>query len=390
MKKIFILNLTIITAITAFIFGFGSTALAVSGENDEKPLPEAKAYVLAEAETGEILLAKNEAERLPVTSLAKIMTLLLVAEEISAGNITLEDSVPAPAEVMALKAPVIWLNPGEIMPLGELVKSVVISSSNDAALALAVFIGGSAEEFTARMNRRASELGMNDTFFADPGGFDQNSYSTARDVALMTAELFSHELFGEFYKTRLSAVREGTERETQLVNTNKLAQWYNGILGGKAGQSPFAGFCAAVCAERDDMRLVAVVIGAENDDNGFELCEVLLDGGFRDYEFVEPEPDTTRFSPVKVMRGVEKTVFTVPESPARFIAPRGYGSRAEFEYSVAESIAAPVKAGQVVGNLIVRLGDKVVFESDIITLYDIEELTFAKSFALVSQGIFCM
>jgi len=347
------------------------------------------AHVLIEAETGEVLLADNETEQLPISSLAKIMTLLILAEEIEAGKISLSDSVPAPAEVMALKAPVIWLNPGEVMSAGELAKAVIINSANDATLALAVYISNNAEEFTARMNSRAAELGMTDTFFADPGGFDEKTISTARDVALMTAELFKkHEIFGEHFTTRLSAVRENTEREAQLVNTNKLAMRYDGILGGKAGQSSHAGFCVTNSAQRGELRLVSVILSSKDEDERFALCEKLLDSGFADFEFAAPGPDIAEFSPIEVLRGVEKVVPATPAVPVRFIAPRGEGSRAKFEFSMAESVTAPVEKGQVLGNLTVRLGEKVVFECDIIAVHAVEELTFKKSLEILLERFF--
>ncbi|MDR2531539.1 MAG: D-alanyl-D-alanine carboxypeptidase [Oscillospiraceae bacterium] len=380
MKKIIALTIA-----AAFIFRFN---MPVFADENKYTVPDVKAYVLIEAETGEILLSHNESEQLPISSLAKLMTLLLVAEELSAGKITPADSVPVPPDVTGLKAPVIWLEPGEIMSLGELAKAVVINSANDATLALAVYVAGNADEFTARMNRRASELDMSGTFFADPGGFSEDTYSTARDIALMTAELFRHDAFGKFFTTRLSAVREGTERETQLVNTNKLAHRYEGILGGKAGQSSFAGFCTANCARRDDMRLVAVVLGAKDEDDRVNLCEHLLDSGFRDFEFAAPELDSALFSPLGVTRGVAQVVEAVPERPVKFISPRGMGSEAEFEFTLPESVAAPVEEGQVLGKATVRLGEKIVFECDIIALHTVEELTFRKSLEILMERFF--
>jgi D-alanyl-D-alanine carboxypeptidase (penicillin-binding protein 5/6) len=381
MKKL----LYIITAVV-FMNTFNMNAFA----NETPSIPHAKAYVLIEAETGEILLSNNENERLPVSSLAKIMLLLIVAEELEAGNITLLDSVPVPAGVMDLKAPVIWLEPGDVMPLGDMVKAVIMSSSNDAAYALAEYIDGT-EKFTARMNSRAAELGMKDTFFADCGGFNDETYSTAYDIALMTAAFFDvprNDIFSVFFTTRLSAVREGTEREAQLVNTNRMARWYEGILGGKAGQSVTAGWCLVNCAKRGDMRLVAVVLGARSEDDRDTLCEYLLDTGFSDFDYEEPEIDLSEFSPLPVLRGVEKLVEVAPAETVRFIARRGEVENARFEFELLENITAPVEEGQVLGTYTVRLGDKVVFESPIIALHAVEELDFKKSLELLTESFF--
>ncbi|MDR2559459.1 MAG: D-alanyl-D-alanine carboxypeptidase [Oscillospiraceae bacterium] len=348
----------------------------------------AEAYVLIEAETGEILLSRNENEQFPISSLAKIMTLLIIAEELEAGNITLADSVPAPAGVMDMKAPVIWLNPGEVMPLGELVKAVIISSANDATLAIAEYIAGSGEKFAAFMNERAAELGMENTFFADPGGFTEETVSTARDVAVMTAALFNdgmHNSFGNYFTTRLSEVRKGTERETQLVNTNRIAQQYEGILGGKAARLSLAN-----CAERGGMRLVAVVLGAKDEDVRDNLCTELLDTGFENFEYFEPETDALSLPPVSILRGVEKSVAVAPAIPVRFISHRDEADGAVFEaeFGASESIEAPVETGQVLGRFTVRLGDKVVFECDIVAVHCIEKLTFKKSLEFMTKGFF--
>jgi D-alanyl-D-alanine carboxypeptidase (penicillin-binding protein 5/6) len=340
----------------------------------------AKAFVLIEAETGEILLSHNENEQFPISSLAKIMTLLIVAEELAAGNITLADSVPAPAGVMGLRAPVIWLEAGEVMPLGELVKAVVISSANDAALALAEYIS---EDFTAYMNERAAELGMENTFFADSGGFTDETVSTARDVALMTAALFNdntHGAFANYFGVRLSEVRAGTERETQLVNTNKMAQWYGGLLGGKAARASVTN-----CAERDSMRLVAVVLGAGSEEERDALCERLLDSGFSDFKYYEP---TVALPPINISRGIEKRAAAVPAVPVRFISNRNEVGEAVYEAAVPESIEAPVEEGQVVGTFIVRLGGRVVFECDILAAEGVQELTFKKSVEFMTKGFF--
>jgi len=381
-------NLLYIITAVVFINAFNMNAFA----QEVPALPHSKAYVLIEAETGEILLASNENERLPVSSLAKIMLLLIVAEELDTGNIKLTDSVPVSAGVMDLKAPVIWLEPGDVMPLGDMVKAVIMNSANDAAYALAEYISG-AKKFTARMNSRAAELGMTDTFFADVGGFNDETYSTVYDIALMTAAFFAdeiprHEIFSVFFTTRLSAVREGTEREAQLVNTNRMARWYEGILGGKAGQSVTAGWCLSNCAKRGDMRLVAVVLGAKSEDDRDALCEFLLDTGFSDFDYEEPEIDLSGFSPLPVLRGVEKFVEVKPAETVRFIARKGDVGNAVFEYTLHEDVTAPIEQGQILGAYTVRLGEKIVFESPIIAVNAVEELNFSKGLELLLDKFF--
>lgn len=373
----------ILIIIAALLFNLNTSAA-------EFKIPDVKAYILTEAETGQILYAYNEDERLPVSSLAKIMTLLLIAQELEAGNIALTDDVPASLNAHNAKGSVIWLNPGEVMKLGELVKAVVIASSNDATIALAEYISGSAEKFTEKMNRRAAELGLKGSYFADVGGFDEKSVSTAHDIAVITAELFRHDVFNEHFTTRLSAVREYTEREAQLLNTNKLAYSYEGILGGKAGQSQKAGFCLANCAVRNNMKLIAVVIGAKTEEDRVDLSRHLLNSGFHDFEFVTPEPETEKFSPVKVERGVAKTVETGLFDPVRFVAVKGGGKNARFIYTMPESVTAPVEEGQIIGRLSVEMDGRRVAESDIVALYAVQELTFMKSLEIILEKIFVL
>ncbi|MCL1823252.1 MAG: D-alanyl-D-alanine carboxypeptidase [Oscillospiraceae bacterium] len=379
----------LISFLTAAMLFYSFSAPVFAYTAEESNLPEAKSFILIEAETGEMLFVHNPNERLPVSSLAKIMTLLIIAEELEAGRISMSDDVPASAAASAAAGSVIWLNAGEILPLSELVKSVVIASSNDATIALAEYIAGNTEEFTALMNRRAAELNMNDTLFSDPCGISAGGYSTAADIAVMTAVLFKHDVFNHFYTIRLDSVRTGTERETQLVNTNKLAHWYNGLLGGKAGQSAEAGFCLLNCAERSEMRLISVILGAKTEEDRVNLCETLLDNGFRDFELFTPELDTTQFSPVKVERGIEKLVEAAPRTPVKFIAPKGQGGKsAKYEYSVPESITAPVEEGQVIGTLTVHMSGKQVAQTELTALHAVEELTFIKSLKLMLKSFF--
>jgi D-alanyl-D-alanine carboxypeptidase (penicillin-binding protein 5/6) len=259
-------------------------------------------------------------------------------------------------------------------------------------LALAEYVAGSDEGFTELMNRRALELGMNDTFFADSGGYNEDSLSSARDAAVMTAALFElgfeHGALTKSFTTRLSAVREGTERETQLVNTNGLAHWFEGVLGGKAAHSAASGFCLTNAAERGNMRLTAVVLGAGNEDDRVNLSELLLESGFKDFEFVTPDIDPALLTPVRVERGVERFVGVKPANPIRFIAAKGSGSGAKFDVTLPQTLPAPVGAGQVVGKLTVRLGEKTVAEYDLIAVAAVQELSFTKSVEIMLRRFF--
>lgn len=364
-------------------------SLKCFAEEDKYIPPEVGAYILTEASTGRVLSSYNENERLSIASVTKVMVLLIIAEEIKAGRLDFSDEVPVSAYANSMDGSVIWLEQGEIMTAGDMIKSLTISSANDACVALAEYISGSEEEFVKRMNKRAAMLGMKDTSFSNCVGYDDgNHYSTARDVAVMTAELFKYDYFSEFMLTRLSSVRTGTERETQLLNTNKLASTYDGILGGKTGTTDNAGYCLTECAERGGMKIISVVLGASKEDDRVSLSKYLLDSGFNEWQMFQPEIDTEKLLPIKVERGVAKSIELELEKSPLCVIPKGSGKNIEYVYYLPESITAPVKAGQIIGEVKAMLGGEVVFISDVLTKGETQELTFFKSFEILIGRFF--
>ncbi len=363
-------------------------ALENNSDNEFK-IPEVKAYVLAEASTGKILLQKNANDSLPMASVTKIMLLLILAEELNKGKVSFEDMVPVSAYASSMEGSVIWLEPGEIMSLHDLVKSVVISSANDATVAVAEYLSGSEEEFVKRMNTRAGELNMTKTHFKNCVGFDDDEhYTSAYDVALMTAALFKYDIYSEFMMTRLSSVRTGTERETQLLNTNKLANYYTGILGGKTGTTDNAGYCLSECAERNGMRVISVVLGAKNEDGRVNLSEYLLDKGFSDYQMFTPEVDYMTLAPISVEGGVKRTAEIELIRLPKCVIEKGTSSKIQYSYSLPESVSAPVKRGDVIGKVTATIGNEIVFESDLAVNENVDKLTLLKSLSFLFKCFF--
>lgn len=380
MKRL--VSLTLALCIITAVVGRGIRA-------EEAPTFDVKAYILMEAGTGKTLYAGNENERLAIASLTKIMVLLIAAEELAAGRIDLRDSVPTSAHASGMDGSVIWLEAGEVMPLGELLKAVVISSANDACVAVAEYIEGSEEAFVERMNKRALELGMADTGFTNCVGYDgEGHYSTARDVAVMTAALFAHDIFGEYMLTRLDSVRTGTERETQLLNTNKLANYYPGVIGGKTGTTDGAGYCLAFCAEQGGMRLVSVVLGAKNEEGRVDSTEYIMDKAFADFQLLMPKIDIEKLTDVPVERGVEKLLRVEAAETAGAVVERGRAADARYVYSLPIKVTAPVEKGQVVGSVKTFIGEELVLITDIVAAGDIEELSLEKSLDLIFRGVF--
>ena len=368
-----------------------TTCMGVYAETETNAY-EAKAVFLSEASTGQVLYAQNENERLPIASVTKIMTLLLTAEALESGTLTIDTVIPASEHASSMDGSVIWLNAGEEMTAYDLIRSVVIASANDACVALAEYVGGGSEEkFVALMNKKAKALGMENTNFVDCTGLtdDENHYSTAADVAKMAAALRKYTYFDEFLLTRLTYVREGTERETQLLNTNKLINKYEGLTGLKTGTTDSAGYCFVATAKRSGMELVAVVLGAKDEDVRFDIAKKLLDWGFGGYELFCPSYDGNELLPISVKHGIAKSVALEPAKEMSCLVPKGKSGEVTYLYDLPESIDAPVEKGERVGKIIVLLGDETLFLCDVNASESVEELTFFKSLEYLLKGLFC-
>lgn len=383
--------LAFIVAFTLFLSGFAAV-FAQEQEEHEEPdtsgVYDAVSVVLVEANTGQVLYSQNPDEKLPIASVTKIMTLLIAAEEMKAGRLSMEDTVVASYNAFTTDGSVIWLNEGEKMSVYDILRSIVISSANDACVALAEHIAATEDAFVRRMNKRAEELDMTGTHFVNCTGLDaENHYSTASDVAKMAAELRKYDYYDEFLLTRLTYVREGTERETQLLNTNKLL-YYEGITGLKTGTTDNAGYCFTATARRGDMELVAVVLGAKTDESRFHIAEQLLDYGFSGFELFSPEFDPEQLHDIAVKGGVEKTVSVTPTQGLQCLIPKGTSSRITYLYDIRQEVKAPVNTGDYVGKIIVLHGDDTLFVVNVTAASRAEEQTFFKSFLMILRGLF--
>lgn len=349
------------------------TACAESGA-ESQPEGAPRAAVLMEAETGQILYSVNSQEKLPMASITKVMSLLVLADFIDAGELQLTDSVKASSYASSAEGSVIWLNAGEEMTAAELLEAVIVSSANDACIALAEHTAGSEAGFVKLMNKRARKMGLKNTKFTGCVGFDdEGHYSSAEDIAVMTAELMEKEYYRGWLLTWLDYLRGG---ETQLLNTNKLVRYYDGILGGKTGTTDGAGCCLAACAQRGDMRLVAVVLGCGEDPARFDRAEELLDYGFSEFERFTPEVDSRELKPVPVERGEFSAVQPVVENYGGCIIKKGRSGSVKYEYTFVEKAEAPVEKGQFLGEYLVTLDGVEVYKSDIVAKNDVRRMSF--------------
>lgn len=372
----------------AFILSF--TVIAGGEENNMVDTKTAKSAVLTECTTGQVIFESNAHEKLPMASVTKLMCLLIWAEEMEKGTFDFNTVVTCTAHANSMDGSVIWLETGEQLTAGELIKSVVIASANDACVALCEHICGSEERFVIRMNERAKQLGMSNTSYKNCVGYDcDNHYTTAYDTALLCAKLSEYDIYNEFFATRLDYVRQG-ERQTQLLNTNKMVNYYEGIIGGKTGTTDNAGACLAVWARRGDMKLCAVELGSRESEERFEICGNLLDYGFNGFELFKAQADSSRLVPVAVTEGIDKQVDVRVKRLHTCVIPKGVSDRVEYEYTIRETAEAPVYCGQPLGRVIATLNGEEIFSSDIVAVRSVEKLSFFKSLLIILQKIFSM
>lgn len=347
----------------------------------------AASSVLMEANSGKLLYENNSHERRSPASVTKIMTLLLVMEALDAGTISLEDKIAASPEACAKGGSQIWLEPGEEMTVHELLKATAVGSANDASVALAEHIAGSEEGFVAKMNERAAELGMVDTNFENCTGLDdtaENHYSSAYDVALMSCELVKHERIFEYTTIWMDSLRDG---QTELVNTNKLVRFYDGITGLKTGTTSKAGKCLSASARRDNMHLVAVVLGSESSDDRFNGARNLLNWGFANYTVFQPEVDYSQITPVKISFGMYDSVVPVAEEVPYLLIEKGREQDVKTTYSFNDSIEAPVEKGQILGRINISLDSEELGQICLVSPESIERMNFPKAFGRLLEKL---
>jgi D-alanyl-D-alanine carboxypeptidase (penicillin-binding protein 5/6) len=307
-----------------------------------------KSAILMEATTGAILYKQNADEALPPASVTKIMTLLLVMEAVDAGTVRLDDTISISTNAASMGGSQVYLKEGEQMKLEDLLKSVVIASANDAAVALAEYVAGSVPSFVEKMNTRADQLGMTKTVFENVTGLDDTAerhLTSAHDIAIMSKELIQHETILKYSSIWMDTIRDGA---FGLTNTNRLVRFYPGCTGLKTGSTSKAGFCVSVTAERNDFSLICVVMGAESRDVRNAIASELLDWGFANYGIYQAP--AKELEPISVVGGIEPQC---PISHGTFSAvlPKGKIASVEVRFTLPERIEAPVKEGERVGTI---------------------------------------
>ncbi len=345
---------------------------------------QAKGAVLMDQGSGTVLYEKDARTHLPIASVTKVMTLLLVMEAIGEGRLSFEEPVTCSERAASMGGSQIWLEPGETMTVRELVKAAAVVSANDACAALAEHISGTIEAFVAAMNERAAQLGMADTHFKDCSGLDDTGYSCALDVAVMSRQLMTHPEIQEFTTIWMDTLRGG---KSQLVNTNKLVRHYKGATGLKTGTTGASGHCLAATAQRDGTAFVAVVLGCATTADRFGGARAMLDYGFSSFVSYTPPEESRQAAPIPVLRGQAEQVAVTVDIPDAVLLKKGTEKQVQPVWDLAEDLEAPVAAGQVVGTLRLTVGEETVGEYTARAAADVPRMSFRYAYSLLVAAL---
>ncbi len=346
---------------------------------DETPKIElnCKSALLMEPKTGLILYEKNADEAFAPASVTKIMTLILVMEAIESGAIKYTDMVSTSANAASMGGSQVYLEEGEQMTVDDLLKSVVISSANDAAVSLAEYIAGTEETFVDRMNKRAEQLQMINTHFENTNGLDDtvtNHVTSARDIALMSRELIKHRKILEYSSIWMDTIRNGA---FGLTNTNRLIRFYKGATGLKTGSTSKAGFCISATAQRGDMELIAVIMGSPTRDVRNEAAKTLLDYGFANYSVYHKTGEEIK--DITIAGGVNEK-FDAYYNDFYCVLPRGDANNVDFKIEMNEALHAPLQEGEKVGSVKFISHGKEIGQTDIMSLKEVPKISFWQFF----------
>ncbi len=322
----------------------------------------AKSVLLMEASSGQVIFEKNADEKRPVASIVKMMTILMCLEAAENGRVSLSDSVNISKNASGMGGSQALLDTGEVQTLEILLKSAIVASANDAAVAIAEHIYGSEDLFVQEMNRRAKELQMMDTVFKNCTGLPESGqHTTARDVAAMSQALFSKDEYYKYSTVWMDNLDHHDGRITQLTNTNRLIRLYEGCDGGKTGSTNEAGYCISATAKRSGMRLIAVVLGCDAGKTRFSVAENMLDYGFANYRVTAVAEKGTRIKGgMKVTGGREQSVPLELNGDLHLLMNKSESADIELIPSLPDSIRAPFEKGHEIGTVdIVRNGQTI-------------------------------
>lgn len=379
-----------IKKVTALICSFIFSANIVFAA---QPDIDGKSAILMEASTGKVLSEQNADEALPPASVTKIMTILLIYDSVNNGKIKWEDNVSVSEHAASMGGSQIFLEPNETQTVETLTKSIVIASANDAAVAMAEYIGGSEDAFVELMNKKAQELGMKTAHFENACGLDTpNHLLSARDIAIMSRELITkYPDVCKYTTTWQDTITHTTSKGTSefgLTNTNKLIKWYNNATGLKTGSTSQAKFCLSATAKKDDMELIAVVMAAPEPKIRFREAMRLLDYGFANYGIKKGKAVGEVAAQVKVEKGMTDSVNAVVAKEVTALVAKGDKNELTSKVNTPDSIKAPVKKGDKLGEVVYYSGDNEVGKSDILAQDDVKKAGLIKNITNIMDNWF--
>ena len=366
-----------------------------SPEEDQQKAPfevAAKGAVLIEADTGEVLFQQDCHEELPLASVTKVMTMLLVMEAVDEGKITLEDEVTISERAASMGGSQMYMEFGETHTVEELMRGVAMASANDGCVALAEYVAGSEEIFVERMNEKAKELGMRDSHFCNTNGLPvADHYSSAYDIALMSKELYQYEETHEWFTTWQSSITvglPGKEKEFGLTNTNKLIKQYQGCNGIKTGFTTDAGYCLSASATREDTHLIAVALGCETSQIRNTEVSKLLDYGFANFETCVIAEKGQAIEEIRVENGQPQTLKAVTADRITCLTEKGGKGDISSKAKIDEKVHLPLKKGDKVGVLNVYQGDEKIAEYPLVAEISVEKASFGELAKRLVKKIF--
>ena len=351
--------------------------------------PNAKSAILIDPDSKKILYEKNIYDEVSVASLTKMMGLILIFEKIDAGEIKYTDKVIASSNAANMGGSQIWLSAGEELTVDELLKGIIMASANDGIVAMAEYVGGNEENFVNMMNNKAKELNLIHTHFVNPTGLDEKGhYSSAYDLAIIACELMKHKDVFKYTTLYEDYLRKNTDNKFWLVNTNKLLKSYRGVDGLKTGMTDNAGYCMAVTAKRDNMRILAIVLGEKEGKVRNKETADLLDFGFNNYEVVTIKNNGEKVGEISFDKAIPDKINITLDDDISIMQKKG-DNKKEYKSEVKlDNLSLPIKKGDIIGELLIKDGNEIVKKVTLKSSHDMEKRGFFNLWGSILKSIF--
>ncbi len=360
-----------------FLIGIFTILILPLSVQAEDLIPNAVSGLLMEQSTGKIIFEKDKDKQVPVASMTKMVAQIIILEHIEKGKIKWDDVIEVSKNASEMGGSQIYLEPGEKMSVKDLFKGISMASANDATVQMAEVIGGSEKGFVKMMNAKVKELGLKNTHFENCTGLDQDGhYSSAYDMAMIAKELLSHEEILNFSSVYEDYLRQNTENKFWLVNTNKLVRFYEGADGLKTGHTDAAKYCLAATAKRNDMRLIAIVLGEEVSKVRNAETISLLDYGFNTVKVQRLKKKGEKIKEIPISKGNKNKITLVTKDDVSVLQDKGTKDKKYTIETTVDKIKLPIQKGDTLGRIIVKEKDKIVIQKDLVSKSDIKKLSY--------------